>query len=75
MIPQYQYKGQYWFVCELKEAISTAKLSQIAEHLGEVVGHFVQYTYDRENYGIMVMDIMFADEDDALMFKLLYSEL
>lgn len=75
MIPQYQYKGQYWFVCELKEAISTAKLSQIAEHLGEVVGHFVQYTYERGQYQGPVMDILFADEDDALMFKLLYSEL
>jgi hypothetical protein len=71
MVPQYKHKDQYWFVCELKNPMSYEQISQIAEHLGEVVGHFVQMTYD----GVPVMDLLFADEDDALMFKLLYSEL
>jgi hypothetical protein len=75
MIPQYHHNGQYWFVCELKSAISTAKLMEIAEHLGDRVGHRVLYTYERTATQGPVMDILFSDEDDALMFKILYSEL
>lgn len=76
MITQHHYKGQYWYVCELKEAISREQLAEIAENLTEVAGHFVQYTFESTNqYYTPIYDILFADNDDAMLFKLLYSDL
>jgi len=74
VITQHHYKGQYWYVCELREAISREKLAEIAENLNEVAGHFVYYTYEPSQYG-QIMDVLFAENDDAMLFKLLYSDI
>jgi hypothetical protein len=77
VITQHQYNGQYWYVCELKEAISREQLAEIVENLTDVAGHFVQYTFEQTNphyYG-PIYDVLFADNDDAMLFKLLYSDL
>ena len=75
MIPQYHYKGQYWFVCELKDPMAKMKIDEVIQVISDHVGHFVQYTYERNHDWEPAYDLLFADEDDALMFKLLYSEL
>jgi hypothetical protein len=65
----------YWYHCKLNQGITTEQFHEVRLTLLDTIGDLAKINYQQYHASTHILAISFSRESDAIMFKLLYSEL